>query len=174
MDDEKVEMKVDISHKKEGKYIKQYHDRNLEQYSTPIMNPDKEYCYCILCKNIFNDRYRFIEHVKSTHQKNYTCHHCNYRSEIFYHHKSHIQTVHEGIRYACPQCDHKAMSKGNLNSHMRSIHEGVTYPCALCDFKAKQSTGLKRHMALSHNIGQELSCKQCDFKTRNNAHLKIH
>ena len=37
MEDEKVEMKVDISHKKEGKYIKQYHDRNLEQYSTPII-----------------------------------------------------------------------------------------------------------------------------------------
>ena len=59
MDDEKVVMKVDISHKMEGKYIKQYHDRNLEQYLTPIMNPDKEYCYCILCKKIFNDRYRF-------------------------------------------------------------------------------------------------------------------
>ena len=124
----------------------------------------------------------------STHQKNYTCHHCNYRSEIFYHHKSHIQTVHEGIRYACPQCDHKAMSKGNLNSHMRSIHEGVTYPCALCDFKAKQSPGLKCHMALSHNIGQELSCKQfkknhegvkevcdkcCKFYA-DRKHLKVH
>ena len=51
----KVEMKVDLSPKKEGKDIEQYHDRNLDQYLTSI-NPDREYCYCTLCKKIFNDR----------------------------------------------------------------------------------------------------------------------
>ena len=58
----------------------QYHIRNFEQYS---INPEREYCYCTLCKKIYNDKFIFKEHVRSTHRKNYTCHHCNINQKSF-------------------------------------------------------------------------------------------
>ena len=43
--------------------------------------------------------------------------------------------------------------KSTLKTHIASIHEGIKYPCDLCTYAATQKSALKRHMRTIHNPG---------------------
>ena len=80
----------------------------------------------------------------------YPCGQCDYIATFAGALKTHIESVHEGVRYSCRQCDYKATFAGALNRHVESIHEGVRFPCDQCDYKATQKTDLKRHRKSKH------------------------
>ena len=38
----------------------------------------------------------------------------------------------------------------DLRTHVKSIHEGVRYPCDQCDYKATQKSNLSKHSKINH------------------------
>ena len=39
--------------------------------------------------------------------------------------KTHVKSIHDGVKYSCEYCDYKATRKDNLQEHVKSIHDGV-------------------------------------------------
>ena len=56
------------------------------------------------------------------------------------------------MKYACNKCDHQATTKGALKSHLKSIHEGVKYNCKECNHEFSQKGTLRSHMKKVHSF----------------------
>ena len=80
----------------------------------------------------------------------FVCHNCEYQTTNSSHFRSHVESIHEGLRYPCSQCEYKATQKGDLKLHVESIHEGVRYPCSQCEYKATNKRNIKRHVKSLH------------------------
>ena len=80
----------------------------------------------------------------------YPCGQCDYIATFAGALKTHIESIHGGVRYSCRQCDYKATFAGALNRHVESIHEGVRFPCDQCDYKATQKNHLRTHRKSKH------------------------
>ena len=52
--------------------------------------------------------------------------------------------------FPCDLCPFKTQSNKDLRSHLKSVHEGVKYPCDQCDYKATYKRGLLTHIKLKH------------------------
>ena len=48
------------------------------------------------------------------------------------------------------QCKNKSTVAGHLKTHVESIHEGVRYPCDQCNYKATEKGNLKKLSKLKH------------------------
>ena len=55
------------------------------------------------------------------------CNLCDYQATQQSNLRTHIKSVHEGVKYACNLCDYQAKIQTNLTVHIQSIHEGVKY-----------------------------------------------
>ena len=66
--------------------------------------------------------------------------------------RTHVKSIHEGVKYPCDQCVYKATSKGDLRTHVKSIHEGVRYPCDHCDYKVTHKSNLRAHKEYKHYV----------------------
>ena len=66
-------------------------------------------------------------------------------------------------RVKCPQCDHHATWKESLKTHILSMHDGMKFKCHQCDHQATQKGSLKRHILSKHD-GMKFKCSQCDYK----------
>ena len=60
--------------------------------------------------------------------------------------RSHIQSIHEGVKYSCNQCVKQFTQQSNLTVHVLTIHEGVTHDCNQCDYEAKGQSNLLNHI----------------------------
>ena len=49
--------------------------------------------------------------------------------------KSHIESVHEGIKYDCHICHSKFSRRTHVQSHIKSAHEKVKHECSICGLK---------------------------------------
>ena len=88
--------------------------------------------------------------------------------------KTHIETVHKGIRkHACPYCDKRFSQKANLRTHVKTLHEELRYPCYQCEYQAKRKAALQIHVESQHE-GIQHACKLCNFQTKQKYYLKIH
>ena len=56
-----------------------------------------------------------------------------------------ISRNNEG-KYQCQQCDYEATKSSHLKTHVESIHEGVRYPCNQCSYKATETGNLQKHV----------------------------
>ena len=81
----------------------------------------------------------------------YSCNNCTKQFSSSTNLKTHVESIHDGIRYSCKQCDYKATTKGDLKKHTQSVHDKITYPCLQCDYKATQTSSLKTHVKKQHN-----------------------
>merc|ERR1712133_178456 len=80
----------------------------------------------------------------------YTCNQCGKQYNQNNHLKTHIQSVHEGVKYSCNHCEQQFTRKNSLNVHVKSVHEGVKYPCNKCDYRATRKKIVKRHIETIH------------------------
>ena len=55
-------------------------------------------------------------------------------------------------KFPCVMCKYQATTPGNLKTHVWSIHEGVKYPCDQCDYQATQKSVLKSHILGKHDL----------------------
>ena len=56
------------------------------------------------------------------------------------------------IGYPCNKCTYKAGLSSGLKTHIESIHEGVRHTCNYCDYKATTKSNIKRHMLKKHSL----------------------
>ena len=66
--------------------------------------------------------------------------------------KSHIRTVHDGLReFKCEQCGKFFSQPMSLKTHIRTVHEGrKDYICTTCEKSFKHSKNLRKHIAAVH------------------------
>ena len=87
--------------------------------------------------------------------------------------KTHIESIHDGVRYPCSQCPYRASGKGTLKKHILFTHDKIGVTCMICDTKHRSETHLKRHIAEKHEK-LKVSCSQCSFQTTNKYTLAWH
>ena len=61
----------------------------------------------------------------------------------------HIISIHEGKKeqHKCSICDYTPSQKGYLKTHIRTVHEGIKpHKCLICAYTASQKVHLKRHI----------------------------
>ena len=56
------------------------------------------------------------------HESSFHCNHCDYKATMKHHLKTHIDSVHMGVKFPCDQCDYKASRADNLRRHERKTH----------------------------------------------------
>ena len=95
---------------------------NMKVSATPVINVTIKQQQEVIFRDILD---QFIS-------ISYTCGQCDYIATFAGHLKTHIESIHEGVRYSCHQCDYKATFAGALKRHVESIHEGVRFPCDQC------------------------------------------
>ena len=78
----------------------------------------------------------------------------------------------EGM-FVCDQCERQFSDRSNLRTHIKSIHEGVKYPCDQCHYQATKRTNLENHVKSKHE-GMKFACDQCDFQSRWPNNLRRH
>ena len=58
-------------------------------------------------------------------RENLLCDQCEFKTKNKCHLKTHIESIHEGIKHYCNQCDFQSTQKHRLKTHLKSIHEGI-------------------------------------------------
>ena len=76
-------------------------------------------------------------------------------------------------RLVCDQCERQFSDHKTIRTHIESIHEGVKYPCNQCNYQATQKTSLEIHVKSKHE-GMKFACDQCDFQSRWPNNLRRH
>ena len=77
-------------------------------------------------------------------------------------HQRLIKSIHE-FQFQCPHCDFKASNKVSLQEHIKSIHQGNTH-CKYKVYKATQNEDLQRHIKFVQE-SQKYICPYCDDKS---------
>lgn len=81
----------------------------------------------------------------------------------------------QGAKLFCDQCNYQASDTSTLRSHVKSLHEGIRFKCNKCDFSARWERSVKRHRQTEHGgTRNSFLCHQCDYATSQHASLKRH
>ena len=86
---------------------------------------------------------------------------CNKQFSQKSHVKSHIESVHNGVKFSCSHCNQQYSQQSGLNKHIKSNHEGFRYECKYCEYQATDRRYLKNHIQLKHE-GNRYACNMCD------------
>ena len=67
----------------------------------------------------------------------------------------HLNTVHEGKKpWNCLECDYATTKRYNLKSHIESVHQGIKkekkWKCSDCDYASAKRFDLKKHTIAVH------------------------
>ena len=72
-------------------------------------------------------------------------------------------------------CQKPFSQSHHLKTHIRSVHEGVRkHKCDYCSRAFSQSSNLKTHIKRVHKIVDKLKCDHCEKKFVQESHLKSH
>jgi len=72
-------------------------------------------------------------------------------------------------------CQKPFSQSHHLKTHIRSVHEGVRkHKCDYSEKKFSQSSNLKTHIKRVHKIVDKLKCDHCEKKFVQESHLKSH
>ena len=89
--------------------------------------------------------------------------------------KSHISSIHEGIKFYCPLCKEEFTQKYGLDHHVRRFHYGVKpFSCKICDKSFSEHSRINRHIRTVHEGKTLYQCSICNTKFTENGSLKRH
>merc|ERR1712126_241775 len=129
---------------------------------------------CDQCEKQFTQQINLKTHIKSIHEGvKYPCNQCDYQATQQGSLITHIKSKHEGVKYSCNQCDFQGSKSSNLIRHIKSKHEGVKYPCNQCNFQATLQSNLNTHIKSKHD-GIKYACNQCDYQATQQGNLRTH
>ena len=121
-----------------------------------------------------------VHHMKTIHceDRNELCKFCGKSFKLLSTLKSHIKTVHEGVKqickHKCKLCDKAFGSESKLNDHISGIHEGIkNHICSHCGAAYASLNGLEFHIRAKHE-GQAYNCEKCDKSFNTRIYLKHH
>jgi len=103
------------------KHVKTFHSDDVAK--------GKELLPCPNCDKTFLGVSNLHRHAKEEHylllKLDYTCNLCNKEFSKRSNLRTHIQSVHEGIRYKCEICDKELSTLGNKTLHMKNKHAAM-------------------------------------------------
>ena len=92
--------------------------------------------------------------------------------------KGHKQIDHEGdeMNYSCQHCDYKSNNKRRFNVHVSSIHENKRWPCSECGKDFTEERAMKAHVKNIHEQILDYICEEigCNKRYSNSSQLKNH
>ena len=103
----------------------------------------------------------------------FCCQQCGHTSKWKHDVKSHILSVHEGVKYNCTSCSFKTSYSANLRKHVKSVHDQEKFECDRCDYKASRPETLRQHAKSVHDK-VKYECESCNYETSWPNHLKQH
>ncbi|XP_050300787.1 zinc finger protein 92-like [Anthonomus grandis grandis] len=88
--------------------------------------------------------------------------------------KSHIKTVHEGIKpFICNICGHKSSRKEMLTLHIRQHTATKPFECDYCTFRTGDPNSLRKH-SMKHMKAASYQCPYCPYNCIQTGSLKNH
>ena len=131
------------------------------------------YSRCHLCEYQSERSFAVKEHIKFKHLKvpKLKCEQCDFtanrKSEI----RTHVQTVHEGIKAKCSSCSFTNITISTIYSHRQRFHTEKS--CNVCHEKFQGKINLIEHKLRQHQ-GKVIDCNKCDYKSTNKLKLQKH
>ena len=119
---------------------------------------------------------------KSISNGKFKCNECDYSSNRHYMLKSHIDTVHLGIRnFSCKYCPYKSCEGANMKRHMQSAHGDISRFITRLDCKkcVNNEDHVDHVLCKTKNeyeptIDGQFKCTECEYSTNSKYALKRH
>ena len=112
-------------------------------------------------------------HIDSVHKGiKYRCELCDYETGDIHLLKYHKKAKHGGI-FKCTKCDFTASSDYDLRIHSHTVHKETKLSCDYCEYTATLPNSLKRHVQSVHE-GIKYPCNDCEFQASSKVHLNKH
>ena len=114
-----------------------------------------------------------------TEKKRHQCPHCPKSLSTAGNLKTHIKTVHLGLKpYKCDYCDKSFSQKGNLDQHISDVHLKLKpFKCDFCGESFAQKATLDNHIASMHTEDlKQVKCPEpdCGKTFKNSKQLGTH
>ena len=133
---------------------------------------------CITCgKKVIN----MSNHANTHKNKDFSCPHCDYKTNVEYNVNLHIQRKHSKVDpVQCPLCGKiiKALKKSRLECHIRRCSVNSSnrerHVCHVCEKTFADKSGLRTHIKLVHNKSvPKTKCDLCNYQgsSRNNVFM---
>jgi len=131
--------------------------------SNPIKMPDVR-IECKVCGVYFGNKVEFIKHKKIAHKRpqSFKCEECSSEFTSKQTLKSHMQSVHEGIKKVCSLC---LKPVADLARHIRTQHKNEgkrEFACDLCQISFRTNFSLQRHKETVHLKVKSWFCDLCE------------
>ena len=118
--------------------------------------------------------------VKMVKQKVFSCEYCGKKYCSRSNLKSHVDTVHRGLKNECNICEKTFFDKWKLKTHMNTVHSSKRYECPYCIQTCSRIDTLRRHIKAKHE-GPEIDksdypivCELCGERYRSSTGLYDH
>ena len=155
------------------------YENSLSKHMKTVHCEEKPF-ECSLCHKTFKLEYLMKRHFKLIHTneaERYPCDQCSYTTSDKRHLKTHINSVHLGLRpFSCETCQSTFTQSSHLNYHIKTVHQKGQFECRHCELKFDTNNARYDHEKVDHK-GESLlkyKCDQCDFITTTNTRLKRH
>ena len=152
------------------------------------------YNYCEICDQYFSSKNTFDQHLNFVHKtmplprnkhsngkKSFGAEimNCKYCGKIFNktsNFKSHVKTVHEGVKeHKCETCGKLFGQLSNLKTHIKNVHEGQKdHKCVRCEKSFSSKRSLDVHVKTVHEGKKEHKCETCGKEFGQLVTLKKH
>jgi len=128
---------------------------------------------CETCGKEFATKLYLMKHSKEVHdgqRPKYLCTICGKHVFIL---KSHMESVHLGVKYPCEKCGKEFATPPGLKVHILTFHEGNKYPCLVCGKIFNHKGYLKNHVDMVHK-GKKFPCKECGLEFKDSRLRRQH
>ena len=135
---------------------------------------------CTTCgKSVIN----MFNHALTHKNKDLSCPHCDFKSNVEYKVNKHIQRKHSKVDpVQCPQCGKviKALTKSRLEVHIRrcsanSSNREKNHVCQICQKTYLDKWGLNGHIKHAHDkSAQKIKCDKCDYQSSSRNNVFVH
>ena len=134
---------------------------------------------CITCgKSVIN----MFNHAQTHKNKDFSCPHCDYKTNVEYRVNLHIQWKHSKVDpVQCPQCGKmiKAMKKSRLELHIKRCSANSSnrerHSCHVCQKTFAEKSGLRDHMRYVHDKSvPKTKCDLCKYQSSSKNNVFMH